>query len=154
MLTLSAKQEESVIRIRPSEIADVLPAHLKNNKGVEIYLRDGAVLKWNNVSVREGVLSPREGSSEKIAPDAITLIRIKHRSSFRTRRILGGVLGGLAGYVIGATLALGTYDTHGNDGLVVGVLLASPVAGAWAGQRLARGKVVWTTILLAPDKSR
>lgn len=35
-------------------------------------------------------------------------------------------------------LALGISDTHGNDGLAVGVLLASPVAGAWAGQRSRR----------------
>jgi hypothetical protein len=152
MLTLSGKQDESVIRIRSSEIPSALSAHLERSNGLEIHLRNGDVVKWNDVSVGDGFLSPTESSSEKIANDSIALIRIKHVSGFRTRRILGGVLGFAAGSLIGSTLAIGISDTRGKDRLAVGVLFACPIAGAWFGQRLARGRVVWTTILVAPVK--
>ncbi len=41
-------------------------------------------------------------------------------------------------------------DTYGPPIVTLGVMVASPTIGAWAGQRLMGGKAEWTTILVSP----
>jgi hypothetical protein len=115
-------------------------------------LRDGSVLRWNTLAVHERGLFLSGGAGQEIHADSVTLIRVKRVSGSRTKRILGGVVGFLAGSLVASTLIFGVSDSTGSDALAVGTAVAAQVTGAWLGQHLARGKVTWTTIILRPDK--
>jgi hypothetical protein len=149
---LRANSTDPIVTVPRSEIEVALPAELSKHRGVELHLRNGSVLRWNTLSVHKRGLSLRGGPGQEIDCASVTLIRVKRLSGSRTKRILGGVVGFIAGSLVASSLIFGVSESTGSDALAVGTVVASQATGAWLGQHLARGKVVWTTVLLVANQ--
>jgi hypothetical protein len=131
------------------ELAAVLvAADMSSARHVEIHLRDSTTLRWKGLRIDREELTQREAPYRKVALQSVDYLRIAHSTGSRTRRIVGGIAGFLVGALVGSTCALGISDSHGADGIATVVLVATPVAGAWIGQRLGRGGMSFTTIFI------
>jgi hypothetical protein len=132
------------------EIAGVLPLYLSKSTGLEVHLRDRSILRWETAIVRNGSLHGDGSNTQTVPLTSIALIRIEHPTRSRLRRIAGGVAGFLIGSVVGGTIAIGVSDAHGKDGLATAILIGSPIAGAWVGQRIAKRPSSFTIISVSP----
>jgi hypothetical protein len=132
------------------ELAGALPLYLSKSTGLEVHLRDRSVRRWKTAVIQNDSLHGDGSDTQAIPLASVALIRIEHPTRSRLRRIAGGVAGFLIGSLVGGTIAIGVSDAHGKDGLATAILIGSPIAGAWVGQRIAKRPPSFTIISVSP----
>lgn len=144
-----AAPKDDVVSVAVDELEGVLPIYLRGAKGVEVHLRDRSIIRWRTVTAENGNLRSIGRDANSVSIDKVAFLRIRHGSRSKTRRWLGGIAGLLVGSVVGGTVAIGVSDSYGKDGLATAILVGSPIAGAWIGQRLAKPNVSYTTLVIS-----
>jgi hypothetical protein len=156
-LPLSAQSPVSsrpkLLSVDSNRIATELGAALTKASRIELALADGSIFSGRvqmvtdeniAIDVSEG---PMPRGLRSIRTGELSVIRIQNARASKRKRVLGAVLGGLGGLMLGGPLAF-NIGADGHEAAGVTVFFAMPIAGAWAGTKIAGRSRGWTTVLV------